>query len=784
VIGTTIQHYRIGERLGAGGMGEVYRGEDTRLGRPVALKFLPPSLKADPESRARLLNEARAASMLRSPNIAVTYDIGEDAGNDFIVMEYVDGELLSERAAAGPLPVSEVVDVGIQVADALDEAHGRGIIHRDIKSANLMRTSRGLVKVLDFGLAKFVTHGGSREVTQAQMTMAGMVIGTVSYMAPEQALGRPVDHRADLFSLGVVLFELLTGRMPFEGTSPTEIIDRILHEVPQPPSRYATGVPASLDAIVARALEKDPDFRYQHARDMKGDLQQLAQELDGVVPRGTARIAAAAAAAIHNSVAVMTFSNITREPADDWIGTGIAETVSSDLKTIHGLTIIGRARVYDALRNLSTDAHLKDSLAIDIGHRLGATWVVVGGYQRIADRLRITANFVQVATGEARRTVKVDGRIDDIFALQDKIVFELSQGLNVVLRGAEIADIERQETASVEAYESYARGMMNLRQATRESIDRAIAAFEDATKHDPEYARAWAALGGAFGLKANFLSIPDMLNEAVTIERRALAIDPDLADGHMWLGASLLALGRVDEAIAEVRKALELDPENGQAHQTLARACWVGRGDFASAIPLFERAIELNPEAGYSYLQLSMLLAWDGQLDRAAEIARRAVELQEQYISGNLGLQIVGAHSRLGYVYYLKGEYDAALREYERELAFIGASDHALRDRTLLELNVKIGEVYHRLGRHDDAERHFGRALKSFDARVANGADDPFTRYYIATLHALRGDRERALDSLERVARALPKLTAARARRDVDLESLRDDARFQTLIAS
>jgi len=763
-------------------MGEVYRGEDTRLGRPVALKFLPPSLKSDPESRARLLNEARAASMLRSPNIAVTYDIGEDAGTDFIVMEYVDGELLSARVAAGPLPVSEAVDVGVQVADALDEAHARGIIHRDIKSANLMRTTRGLVKVLDFGLAKFVAQGGARELTQAQMTMAGIVVGTVSYMAPEQALGKPVDQRADLFSLGVVLYELITGRTPFDGSSPTEIIDRILHEAPQPPSRRVGGVPPSLDAVVARALEKDPDFRYQQARDMRGDLQQVAYELAGAGPRATSRVAAAGyAAPTHNSVAVMTFSNITREPADDWIGTGIAETVSSDLKNIHGLTVIGRARIYDALRNLSTDAHLKDSLAIDIGHRLGATWVVVGGYQRIGDRVRITANFVQVATGEVRRTVKVDGRIDDIFALQDKIVFELSQGLNVVLQGTEIADIERQETASVEAYESYARGMMNLRQATRDSIDRAIAAFEDATRHDAQYARAWAALGGAYGLKANFLSIPEMLNQAVETERRAIAIDPELADAHMWLGASLLALGRVDEAVAEIREALKLDPENGQAYQGLARAYWVGNGDFASAIPLFERAIELNPEAGYSYLQLSMLLAWAGQLDRAADIAARAVELQEQFISGNFGLQIVGAHARLGYVYYLKRDYDAALHEYERELAFVGASDHALRERTLLELNIKIGAAYLRLGRGDDAERHFARALKSFDARVANGADDPFTRYYVGTLHALRGERDRAFDSLERVARDLPRLTASRARVDVDLESLRDDPRFIAL---
>ena len=765
-------------------MGEVYRGEDTRLGRSVALKFLPPSLKSDPESRARLLNEARAASMLRSPNIAVTYDIGEEAGADFIVMEFVDGELLSSRVAKGPLPPREVVDIGLQVADALDEAHARGIVHRDIKSGNLMRTERGLIKVLDFGLAKFLANGSAREMTQAQMTMAGMVVGTVSYMAPEQALGRPVDHRADLFSLGVVLFELLTGRMPFEGAATTEIVDRILHETPPPPSRYAPHLPGALDAVVARALEKNPDFRYQHARDMARDLRQIADDMDSAGPRTTSRVTAGVAPGpIENSVAVMTFSNITREPADDWIGTGIAETVSSDLKNIHGLTIIGRARIYDALRNLSTDAHLKDSLAIDIGRRLGATWVVVGGYQRIGSMVRITSNFVDVATGAVRRTVKVDGGIDDIFALQDKIVFELSQGLNLVLERTEIADIERQETRSVAAYESYARGLMNLRQATRDSIDRAIAAFQDATRHDPEYARAWAALGGAYGLKGDFLSIPDMVHQSIETERRALSIDPELGDARMWLGASLLRIGRTDEAITEIQEALRLDPDNGQAYQGLARAYWVGRGDFKAAIPLFERAITLNPEAGYSYLQLALLLAWEGQLDRAEDICRRAVDLQEQYISGNLGLQIVGAHSRLGYVHYLRGNYDEALREYERELAFVGAGDHALRDRTQLELNIKIGAVYLRQERRDEAERRFGRALKSFDSRVANGADDPFTRYYVACLHALRGESDRALESLERVAKIYPRLTAARARVDVDLESLRNEPRFRALIS-
>ena len=779
-IGSTIQHYRVLARLGAGGMGEVYRGEDVRLGRPVALKFLPPSLAADPDSRARLLNEARAASLLRSPNIAVTYDIGEHAGTNFIVMEFVEGELLSSQVANGPLPVREVVDVGLQAADALDDAHNHGIIHRDIKSANLIRTSRGLVKVLDFGLAKFLATG-DRDllVTAAQLTMAGTVVGTVSYMAPEQALGRDMDHRADLFSLGVVLYELATGRPPFTGGSATEIIDRILHHTPPPPSALNAAIPKPLDAIVARALEKSVTFRYQTARAMASDLRQLADEMDDATrvsdSRAAAAIAAHQASAISRSVAVMTFANITRDAADEWIGTGIAETVSSDLKNIQGLTVISRARVFDALRHVGSASHVDDSLAIDIGRRLGATWVVVGGFQKMGELVRITAHFLDVATGTVRQTVKVDGRVGDIFALQDRIVYELSQGLNLVLRGTEVAGIERRETLSVEAYASFARGMMSLRLASRDSIDRAIAAFEQATRHDPEYAQAWAALGGAYGLQGAFLSRRELTERAIDIERRALTLDPNLADAHVWLGVALLTLGRTDEAIASIREGVRLEPDNGQAHQGLARAYWVGKGDFAAAIPEFERAIELNPEAGYSYLQLGLLLAWEGRYAEAEAVCRRAVELQDQYISGNAGLQVVGANVRLGYVYYLQGRYEEALAEYERGLAFVAAGDHALKERTTIEINVKMGAAWHRLGQSARAAAHFDRAVTMFEALVARGADDPFTRYYIACAHALAGDRDRAMESLERVGARLPALTAARIRRDPDIAPLDGD---------
>ena len=272
MIGTTIQHYRVRERLGAGGMGEVYLAEDTRLGREVALKFLASSAQADPERRARLLTEARAASALRSSNIAAIYDIGEYDGADFLVMEYVEGDVLSARIAHGPLDVREAVDIARQVADALAEAHGRGIVHRDIKSANIIVTARGQVKVLDFGLAKFLqAPAGQASVdaalTVAHDTMVGTVLGTVSYMAPEQALGRAADPRSDLFSLGVVFYEMLAGRLPFQGQSFSEVVDAILHQTPPALARFNYAVTPDVDAVVRRALEKSPEMRYQDARD-------------------------------------------------------------------------------------------------------------------------------------------------------------------------------------------------------------------------------------------------------------------------------------------------------------------------------------------------------------------------------------------------------------------------------------------------------------------------------------------------------------------------------------
>ena len=792
VTGQVVSHYRVGERLGGGGMGEVYLAEDTRLGRQVALKFLAPSLASDPDSRSRLLNEARAASALRSPAIAVTYDIGEHKGAAFIVMEYVSGELLSARLGKGPLDPPAALDIAAQVAEALEEAHRAGIVHRDIKSANLMLDDRGRVKVLDFGLARFLeSRDASKATTMARVTSPGVVLGTVSYMAPEQALGRPVDHRADLFSLGVVVYEMLTGNLPFQGTSITEIVDRVLHFDPPAPSRVAAPVTGDIDAIVKRALEKDPAMRYQSARSLAEDIRAALDRArlalsPGRIGSGALRgLARAATGRIEQAVAVMTFSNITREGSDDWIGTGIAETVTADLKKIQGLSVIGRARVFEALKNLSSGdlASLDDRLAIDVGRRLGATWVVAGGYQRLGDMVRITAQFMDVGTGALVRTVKVDGKIGDIFNLQDRIVYELSQNLNLTLGIGEIEGIGRDETPSMEAYEAYSRGLMNLRMAGRESLDRAIAFFERALKHDPNYASAYAGLGAAYDLKGSFLTLPDLIDKSIDALQRAIELNPKLGNAHAWFGSALSEAGRFDEAVASYREALRLEPDDDRARSGLARVYWMRLGKVDEAIAEFEHAIDLNPEGGYSYLQLAQLYALRGRYADAERIARLAVDLQERYVSGSEGLQVVGAHTRLGYILYVQGRYDEAIREYERELAFISSSDHALRERATIEVTQKLGAAWLRKGSRAEADRFFDSSLKGFKSRLARGADDPFTRYYIACLHALRGDADKALDSLEFSFKSLAPINRVRAPIDPDLESLRENPRFRALLA-
>jgi serine/threonine protein kinase/tetratricopeptide (TPR) repeat protein len=783
--GSSILHYRVLDRLGAGGMGQVYLAEDTRLGRRVALKFLASSLDTNPDARQRLVREAQVAAQLRSPHIAVAYDLVEHPSGVFIAMEYVEGELLSVRIARGPLPVQESLDIAMQVADALDEAHGLGIVHRDIKSSNLMITARRLVKVLDFGLAK-TRSPREGAATQASLTMAGTVIGTLNYMPPEQLRGSSIDHRVDLFALGVVVYEMLTARLPFSGESLADVADRILNRDPEPLARHVAGVPGELEVVVRRALEKDPAYRYQSAHAFRDDLLNVRRQLR-VQPVGSSWAGSldisdpasglpAGPSSARRSVAVLAFSNITGDAADDWIGQGIAESLTADFAKIKGVAVIPREQVFDLQRNLSAGGRQVDERqSLDLGRRLGATFVVTGAYQRLRDRVRITAQAVEVPSSRSVATVKLDGTIDQIFELQDQLVQELvTKSLERDIESGERAALAPGTVLSVEAFEAYSRGMLNLRMANRDSVDRAIGLFERALELEPGYVEAMIALGSALDLKGTFLSMPELLEKSRQLLDRAVEARPDSAEAHVRLGETLADLGRIDEGIAEMHAGLRLAPDNAEAHASLARNYWMGKGEVDLAIAHFRRALALNPDAGYTHLQLALLFAVNGDLDQAEREARSAVELQEQAMSGTQGLLLVGARSRLGYVLYRRAQYDEAIREFRRELEYVSLTDHALRERQTIELMQKLAAAYHRKGDAENSQLYFESAVHAFNRRLAAGADDPFTRYYMAALHALRGDAETARKHLELPLTTLRAFTSWRLPRDPDFDPIRD----------
>lgn len=797
--GSQVLHYEIAAPLGSGGMGTVYRARDSRLGRDVAIKVLHAGDHATDEQRQRLLREARAASLLSSSNIASIFDIGEHDGRVFIVMELIEGEALSARLARGALPVREAVDVAAQVADALDEAHQRGIVHRDLKSANLMIDVRGRVKLLDFGLAKVTRPTapfGDDDATVARTfeTRAGTILGTFGYMAPEQVLAKATDARADLFALGVVLYEMLSGRLPFDGASAMEVIDRVLNAEPAPLSRTGQAVPPALDAIATKLLAKDPAFRYQSARDVYIDLLTVLRQLDSGVRPGamvaasgfqapSSGVGPAPSPVMHepththcSSVAVMTFANITRDAADDWIGSGIAETVTNDLKGIKCLTVVGRAQVFEAAKLLHPASDtVEQHQALDVGRRLGTTTVIVGGYQRLGAMLRITAQAVDVASGTVAHTVKVDGRVDEIFDLQDRIVFGLSKGLSLSLDDSAIEAIERPETRSVEAYEAFSRGMINLRVASRDGLDRAIAHFERALALDPDYAEAWVGLGTASNFKGVFIGIPDLVARGVEALQRAVTLQPRLAIAHAMLGTALANVRRHDDALAATREALRLDPGNAAGHAALARILWFGMGKLEEGATELQHAVLLNDQNGYAWLQLSHLHALLGRPDEAEHAARRAVDLQERAISGSEGMQIVGAHLRLGYALYRQGRLDEAIAEYESELRFLGASDHGLRDRTTIEALQKLATALWRRGERARADEYASRVVSLVELREAQGAIDGATAYYVAALHAVRGDAPAATRYLRQAVRLLDPLNRVRARLDPDFDPVRNE---------
>jgi len=781
VIGETASHYRILEKLGGGGMGEVFLAEDLRLRRRVALKMIRPERRGDEEARQRLVREAQVASALNHPNIAVIYEIDEldhDGGRrGFIAMEYVAGPTLAELGGRGDLSLADVLEIVGQVGEALAEAHEHGVVHRDVKPTNVLINESRRVKVVDFGVAQFCPVPNSDDETLTRgpgpPLAAGLLVGTVAYMSPEQALGKDVDARTDVFSLGVVLYELLAGRQPFTGGNVVETIDAILHRDAPPLPRLTGPQGLELQRIVRKMMAKDRDQRY-------ASMREVCRELAAVVRDDSPRSAALAPPPSSPAVAVMSFANITKDTGDDWLGTGIAETVTADLKAVEGLTVVGRERVYEALKTLAAAAGETDEkLATLVGREVGARWVLGGGYQRLGDVVRVTARLTETDSGSVVRTVKIDGRMDGIFELQDRIVRELSAGLRLTLTPENRGE---SETQVVDAYEAFTRGMLNFRAESHESMDRAILFFERAIQLDPSYARAYVQLGAAYGLKASYLAMPELNERAIAHLRRAIELRPAVAVAWRELGSALVDMGRTDEAIDAIQRALALDPADSGPPSTMGRALFVGRGRFADAAAWYERSLALNPKAGWAALQLAHCCALLRDFPRGEAAADRAVALQEEFLSGKEGILIVGAYMRRGHLFALRERHAEAVQEFRREHDFVARVDHALRGRISIELNQRLGAAYLRLGETARAEAAFATALAGWEERLRMGADEPFTRYYAACVYALQGQTEPALANLEKAARARRAFVVERARIEPEFKDLHGEPRFQALI--
>lgn len=814
MIGETISHYRIIKRLGSGGMGEVYQAEDTRLHRPVALKMMLDDGDQNAQARARFLREAQASSALNHPNIVTIYEIDEVERNgerySFIVMEYIEGRTLKE--VAGECSVEEAVDIIMQIADALAQAHERGIVHRDVKPSNVIITGKNRVKVLDFGVAKFdraiLEDGETASLfsTEFVKTTPGAVIGTFAYMSPEQALAKDVDHRSDIFSLGVLSYELVAGRPPFTGSSSLAVVDAILHSDPAPIARFNLQAPPELEAIIRRMLEKSPELRYQNLRAVRADLDVLKREnltqlfsppsYETNIGYSTQALSTKSGSGsfgtriftprAEKSVAVLRFNNVTKSPEDDWLGVGIAETVTADLKNIEGMTVIGRELIYEVLRRWSAEnqTEFDEKFATRVGQEVGARWIIGGGYQRIGEMLRITARFVEVATGEVIKTVKIDGQMSEVFDLQDKIVYELSRNLDHTLDSGELKGIGQRETEVIEAYEALTKARIELFSGSRERLDHGIQLLEKAIELDPNYAHAYAGLGYALTLKGQFLTMPALYEQAMDYLQKAIELRPMLPDSYSALGMTFIAMDRVDDAIGALKRALAFAPHDTFVRAALGRAYYIGKGMFREAAAEYELALGSDKEGNWVAPALSHCLTYLGDYDRAELMARRAIVAQEQYLNGHEGIQIIGAYARLGHVYYLQGRYDDAISEYYREIVFARQSDHALRERTLIEVYQKLTSAYVRQGSLDDAREAFGHVTRGFEERLAKGADEPFTRYYAACAYAMMGDKKRALEHLRKAIEGRRNFNAARARVEVDFESLRDNPKFQELIGS
>ena len=748
--GTKLGQYEILAKIGSGGMGEVYRALDTNLDRTAALKILPPELDDNKGRRDRFVREAKAASAITHPNVAHIYEIGESDGVHFIAMEHVEGETLASRLKGRPLPTKEILDIGVQVADALDEAHEKGITHRDIKLGNLMVTTRGQVKVLDFGLAKITrpaeTSQDSDAPTEAK-TAVGVVMGTVSYMSPEQALGRDVDGRSDLFSLGVVLYELTTGRLPFFGNSPTETIERITHTGPEAIARFNYEAPAEFERIILKCLEKDPESRFQTAKELLVDLRNLKRDTEsGAVIAKAARapkrlrwpalagaflvLVVLAAGGVYwssgpttvqiDSLAVLPFENASGDPDTDYFSDGVTETIISSLSQLPDVRVISRTSAF----------HYKGQV-IDpevVGRELDVKALVLGRIVQRGDDISISAELVRTSDSGQVWGERYQRKTADVFSIQTEMAKEISDALRLRLTTEQEERLTKQYTTNSKGYQAYLKGRYYWNQRTEEGLRLAIVHFREAIEADPGFALAYSGMADSYSILGWYFMLPNEaypkaraaaeraleldrnlaqahnslayvklaytweFAEAETGFQRAIALNPAYETAHHWYSLLLAATDRHDEAVEQIRLAVELDPLSLIINDNYG--LWLATaGRYVESEEQFRKTLELDPNWALGYYRLGMNYGLQGRYAEAVSVYEKAVELS----GGRVAL------GHLGHAY-------AKSRRVREARAVLDRLEEL--ERTIYISPIDFADVYAGLGDLDTAFEWLDRAYE------------------------------------------------------------------------